>query len=92
MSTIEERREEAIERLKAKSEFRAHALVYVLVNALLIGVWAVSGAGFFWPIFPLLGWGIALALHAYDIYGRKTISEEDIQAEMRRSDPTGTPL
>ena len=92
MTNIEERREEAIKRLEAKSDFRAHLLVYGLVNALLIGIWAVVGAGFFWPIFPLLGWGIGLALHAYDIYASKTISEEDIQAEMRRGDPTGTPL
>jgi len=92
MTNMEERREEAIKRLKAKSDFRAHLLVYVLVNALLIGIWAVSGAGFFWPIFSILGWGIGLAFHAYGVYGSKTISEEDIEAEMRRIDPTGTPL
>lgn len=33
---------------------------YVLVMALLIGVWAVSGAQSFWPLWPLLGWGFAL--------------------------------
>ena len=33
---------------------------FVLVNVLLIAVWAASGAGYFWPIWPLLGWGIGI--------------------------------
>jgi class 3 adenylate cyclase len=38
--------------------------VYVLVNVLLIAIWAASGAGYFWPIWPILGWGIGVAGHA----------------------------
>lgn len=92
MTTIEERREEAIGRLKAKRDFRTHLVVYVLVNAMLIAIWALSGAGFFWPIFPILGWGVGLALNAYDVYLKKPISEEDIRAEMQRGDPSGTTI
>jgi uncharacterized protein DUF1707/2TM domain-containing protein len=33
---------------------------YVAVNLMLIVIWAVTGAGYFWPIWPLLGWGIGL--------------------------------
>ena len=36
---------------------------YAVVNLLLIVVWAISGAGYFWPIWPLLGWGLGLAKH-----------------------------
>jgi hypothetical protein len=25
--------------------------------ALLIAIWALSGAGYFWPVWPLVGWG-----------------------------------
>ena len=39
----------------------AHALAYVMVNLLLVAVWFVTGAGFFWPVFPLFGWGIGMA-------------------------------
>ena len=42
---------------------RIHATVFVLVNLLLIGIWAASGGGYFWPIWPILGWGIGLGLH-----------------------------
>jgi class 3 adenylate cyclase len=43
---------------------RIHATVYVLVNVMLIAIWAASGGGYFWPIWPLLGWGIGLGCHA----------------------------
>jgi hypothetical protein len=33
---------------------------FVAVNLLLIVIWAATGAGYFWPIWPLLGWGIGL--------------------------------
>src|SRR5215210_6123987 len=41
-----------------------HAAVYVAVNAFLIAVWALSGGGYFWPIWVILGWGLAVACHA----------------------------
>ena len=44
--------------------FRAHLTPFVVVNLMLIAVWALSGAGPFWPAWVLLGWGIPLALHA----------------------------
>ena len=40
--------------------FRIHFTVYLVVNVMLIGIWAASGAGYFWPVWPALGWGIAL--------------------------------
>jgi class 3 adenylate cyclase len=30
---------------------------------MLIGIWAASGGGYFWPIWPILGWGIGLGCH-----------------------------
>ncbi|CAN5834421.1 DUF1707 domain-containing protein [soil metagenome] len=37
---------------------------YLAVMALLVAIWLVSGAGYFWPIWPMLGWGIPVALGA----------------------------
>ena len=37
---------------------------YVVVNVLLIAIWALSGAGFFWPIWAILGWGVCILSHA----------------------------
>jgi len=35
---------------------------YLGVMALLVFVWAATGADYFWPIWPMLGWGVPLAL------------------------------
>ena len=33
---------------------------FLAVNLVLIVIWAATGAGYFWPIWPLLGWGLGL--------------------------------
>ena len=43
--------------------FRIHLTLYLLINVILIGFWAASGGGYFWPIWSILGWGIGLAVH-----------------------------
>ena len=40
-------------------------------------------AGFFWPAFPLVGWGIGLVFHTWDVY-RQPFSEDQIRHEMER--------
>ena len=54
----------------AERAVQTHAAVYVLVNLMLVGIWAAAGAGYFWPIWPVMGWGLGLALHGYFTYGR----------------------
>ena len=49
---------------RERRELASHLTSFVLVNLLLIGIWAASGGGYFWPIWPLLGWGIGIASHA----------------------------
>jgi hypothetical protein len=82
--TDEELREQAILQLKKKRDFRTHVFIYVLVNAMLVIIWAVTGSGFFWPVFPILGWGIGVAANAWDVYARKPLSEDEIQREAER--------
>ena len=43
---------------------REHLRVFVAVQLLLIAIWALSGFGYFWVIWPMLGWGIGLFAHA----------------------------
>ncbi|MGE3272747.1 MAG: DUF1707 domain-containing protein [Chloroflexota bacterium] len=63
------RRQQRAERRRARhaggeQSFRAHATSYLLVMALLVGIWLVTTpGGYFWPIWPMLGWGIGLASH-----------------------------
>jgi hypothetical protein len=46
-------------------------------------IWFVVGGRFFWPMFPLFGWGIGLFFHAWDVF-RRPPSEERIRREMQR--------
>jgi hypothetical protein len=78
-----ELRQRAIKRLKDKRDLKAHILAYVTVNLLLVGIWAATGAGFFWPVFPLLGWGIGLAFHIWDVVSPEP-GPREIEAEMER--------
>lgn len=75
-------RERAVERLKKKRDFKSHLLAFVLVNAALVGIWAATGAAFFWPIFPIMGWGIGLVFHAWDTYGQQAPTEKEISKEI----------
>jgi 2TM domain len=84
--TIEvvDEREAARQRLQAKRDFGSHLAAYVVVNTFLVVVWAVTGAGYFWPIWVIAGWGIGLVLHAWDVFWRRPVTEADIDAEMAR--------
>ncbi len=78
-----ELRERAVKRLKKRRDFRGHLLIYTLVNAFLVVIWAVtSPGGFFWPIFPIVGWGIGVIMNAWDVYFAEDFSEEDIDKEI----------
>lgn len=84
MDADADRRQAAIKRLEAKRGFGIHLVVYLLVNALLVVIWLMTGRGYFWPIWPIAGWGIGLAAHCWMTYSRKPISEDDIRREMEK--------
>jgi len=91
----EELRTRAIQRLKKKHDFHAHLLVYGMVNAFLVAIWAVTGAGFFWPVFPIVGWGIGVVMNAWDVYRSEEPNEDQIRREMdamsRQAQPARSP-
>jgi hypothetical protein len=84
MTTRPDLRDAAVQQLKKKRGLQAHLLAYVMVNLLLNALWFLTmPGGFYWPIFPLLGWGIGLAFNVWDVYAPAP-TESDIQREMRR--------
>ena len=84
-SAAEHRRDLAVKRLRAKTIFKTHLLLYLAVNTMLTMIWVFSnGGGMFWPIFPIVGWGIALVIHGYVAYQGNIYTEEKIQQEMKK--------
>ncbi|MEU4421503.1 2TM domain-containing protein [Actinoplanes sp. NPDC024001] len=80
-----ELRQAAVEKLRKRRELQVHLLAYALVNFFLIVIWwLTSPGGFFWPMFPLFGWGIGIVFHAWDVLIGSEPSEEAIRAEMQR--------
>jgi class 3 adenylate cyclase len=77
----------AIKRIRAKRAFEHHATVYVAVNLFLIAVWTLTGRGDFWPIWPVLGWGLGLGLHYWTVFRQRPISEDEIRREMEKGPP-----
>jgi len=77
-------REEAIRRLREKRGFRQHLVVYGVINSLLVVIWAVTWTGYFWPVWPIAGWGVGLALHGWFVFGDTATTEKEIRREMER--------
>jgi len=74
----------AIERIEAKRGFSRHAMAYVAVNLLLIAIWAITSRGYFWPIWPILGWGLGLGMNYWAVYFRRPISDDEIRRELEK--------
>lgn len=80
----EQDRQWAIGRIRAKRGFWIHFSVYLAVNALLVVIWAATGTGYFWAIWPILGWGIGIIAHGASVFfGPREISEERIDRELQ---------
>ena len=83
-------RERAIKRLKKRRDFAGHLLVYVLVNSFLVVIWALTDVnGFFWPVFPIVGWGIGVVMNAWDAFRNEDFGEKRILREVERLERQG---
>jgi len=58
----------ARKRVEDKKGFYIHFAVYIGVNILLVILWATTGTGFPWFIFPLGGWGIGILFHFLGVF------------------------
>ncbi len=60
----EELRAKAEKKVKARVVMLRHAGVYVIMNLFFVAVWALTGNGYPWFLWSVIGWGLGLALHA----------------------------
>jgi hypothetical protein len=44
--------------------------------------WAITGAGWFWPVWIIGCWGIGLVPHAWEAFVRRPVTEKDIEDEL----------
>ena len=55
-------RQRATRTLRRRRRLRLDAGALGIINLTLIGIWLAAGAGYFWPVWPILGCAAALAL------------------------------
>jgi hypothetical protein len=53
---------------EARYGFRWHLAIYIIVNLGLVAIWYYTGAGFPWPLFPILFWGLGVLGHYWGAY------------------------
>lgn len=84
----DELRVEARRRVNERAGFRRHLLTYLLFVTFFWVIWAVASERSLppWPVWPTLGWGIAVVLQGVNVYaGRRDVEAEvDREVEMLR--------
>lgn len=79
--------EKARRRAEAKYGFFVHAAVYAAVMALLVVINLVTAPGHIWFIWPLIGWGFAVAVHGLRVFllaDRTDIVDAMTERELRQ--------
>ena len=56
--TDEQIYEETSKRVKDRKRFYGGLATYLIVNAVLVVIWALSGQGYMWFLWPLGIWGV----------------------------------
>ena len=81
MNNEQQRDEQLWQTAKARVAFKWSFTCYFLVNGFLVALWFVTAGPYtyFWPIWPMMGWGIGIAFqyfHAYHNSGVNSTQQE----------------
>jgi len=68
---------------KKRAAFKVLFLVYVVMNGMLVALWyfANGSQSYFWPIWPILGWGLGVLYQYVDAYLGNTLFSEEKEFE-----------
>lgn len=71
-------RRRAAQQRAARLSVRIHLAAYLAGVLLMLGIWLAVGLGgggwYFWPVWPIMGWGIGVASHAIPIWAHGSMS------------------
>jgi hypothetical protein len=77
-------RAKALSRVRAKIGFRWHFAAFAAINIVLFVICKMYTPGLNWFLWPLAGWSLALAFHAFAVFQSTGASEDMLQAEIQR--------
>ena len=69
MNTEETKYQKAKKRVEELRDYYIHLTVYVVINLILFSINMIVSPDSLWFIWPLLGWGVALAIHTLTVFG-----------------------
>ncbi|BEU96040.1 2TM domain-containing protein [Acidovorax sp. DW039] len=71
-------------RAQAKLGWYAHAAIYVVVNLVVFAMSVYAFGSRPWSVYPLLGWGLGVALHGISVFvlgSGSSVRERMVQRE-----------
>jgi hypothetical protein len=73
-------------RAAAKANLLRLALWWGLLSVVLVVIWAASGRGSFWPVWPILGFMLALGWQAITVWSKLSPFDDDRPGRNRNRD------
>lgn len=77
-------RQKATRRVYARVGFMWHLAVFAMANVAMFAIDQRYSPTVTWFVWPLAAWGAGLALHAFATFSSGGMTEDMIQAEVRR--------
>jgi biopolymer transport protein ExbB/TolQ len=77
----------AKQRVESKLYFYKHLFVYIAVIFLLFVINYRTSPDYYWFVWPLLGWGVAVVIHAVKVFSnaeRSKIKAEMLESEVKK--------
>lgn len=88
MAVKDEKLERARQVARRKMDFLRHAIIYLVVMAVLAIINNVTGGGYQWWLWPALGWGIGVVAHFLSafLYSGGSLEKRLVQKELEKID------
>ncbi|MFZ9988049.1 MAG: 2TM domain-containing protein [Candidatus Nanopelagicales bacterium] len=80
----ESTRQQAIQRLHQRRGFLNYVVGAVVVSIFMVVIWALSGQGYFWPIWVMGGFLVGGIFYGVNNVMNKPLTEDQIQREMQK--------
>jgi hypothetical protein len=77
-------REREARLIRRRRAFLLHASIWAATNVFLVVVWAMTGRGYPWFVFPLFGWLIGLVAHGVAAYAMADANDIVLEREQQR--------
>ncbi|MEM9887512.1 MAG: 2TM domain-containing protein [Bacteroidota bacterium] len=82
----------ARKRVKAKKKFHRNLASYIIFSIFFFFLNMYSYSGHLWFIYPVLGWGLGIAMEYYKVYVDPKVEDQAVEREMRRLRERNIPI